>query len=33
MISGEIPCNILEENKFLKIKLEKAKGIAMSKIQ
>jgi hypothetical protein len=31
MISGEI--NILEENKFLKNKLEKAKGIAMTKIQ
>ena len=30
MISGEI--NILEENKFLKNKLEKAKGIAMTKI-
>jgi len=33
MISGEIPSNALEENKFLKNKLEKAKGIAMSKIQ
>jgi len=33
MISGEVPSNILEENKFLKNKLEKAKGIAMNKIQ